>query len=1195
MASNLWKDTPPPTAGKPYIIPQLSGERLTIPGSKGAFRILASSKQTNGLMAVFQSGAVLSDAPGFHYHNEAHDVFLVTKGYLKLWNGGKCRIMGQGDFAYVPPGVIHNPELLGPHTETYGVVTPGDWVDFFRYISEPYEGVLVPESDDRDLKALLIPKVMAAKGQFDVVFQPNYVPPELGEWDESDEALPVPDPKEEGGKLKEYYLRANTGPRFMVGGVLSRPFITTVQSGGVVSISSIESSGDYGSDANVLGRFMVFEKVDHCLAVLEGTLVVRLRRDGEKVEEEVIREGETVVVPSGQAFALEFRSRFVRVWSFADGDGIEALIERAGEPFQGVILPENVDSNGSCHACLPRIARGLTSPRGRSGLAPRKLAIDAGRRSISVMSFIRVRIARDLEKKIEELNAKLQAAESRLSPRDETPTQINATPSSMPMSTDRPTLTPTSSKLPEDPERSYDANSNDQQDDADPVDDEITEINHHTNGIEFHGSTSSVALLGHLQKARDQPDASSAHWPLNTDRGNRRLPPSYSIVSTLHNASFSPSAHAHANTPQSLAAVHENNYYFEQAHVFMSGYFENVHFIHPFIDKDDFKQRAHDLWFRRTPTPDPSFIALYLAVLSFGALLRVWDETTLGGLTRFEWSRKLFGEAQMYLNYLHFPNNLDAVQCLYLMFLWSALLTPAVAYMYLGLAVRTCLAAGFNRNVRTSSDPRAEWISKTWWGLYSLEIEMSFSLGRPDTLGLDDYHNRPLPPRDDSQHAIIPWMVDFARITRKVSVQIYHRRLSLQEKLTVALAIEAELDAWMAGLPGWIRPGFISGNLPGGTGGTGAGGGRNDLKDPKWARRQRLVLGIRYYNVKTLLFRPFLRHCTALEARARAGAGVRAGSKNGPTATARPRSESRSSIPQFIQTPTRTDGPERDKDRDTDRDNKREKETTTLLSTAITKCLDAARHTISVIHDIYRVHTFFRCWWYNTTYVTFAVSTLLLPLLHPVTIPNQTSTSESGSTSGVRAGPGLGFKKEGPTASTSSASNTEAEKESEAEPTIHSIEKAIAILEATDESVVTRKCAEIIRFYLKEVQARDLNASEPSSTERDRHGVLLGLTGGVGAGEVPAAAWFGGTGAGNGNGFGGPAYGHDGPAAGLGFDFGNGPGHLNGAPTAPGGVGPGGVEFDIPDWAYGFGFPDSSFEGIARFFDDLGGLPILDE
>jgi mannose-6-phosphate isomerase-like protein (cupin superfamily) len=77
-----------------YVIPQLEGERITIPGSKGVFRILASAKQTNNRIAVFT---------GFHYHNEAHDVFLVTKGYLKLWNGDQCRIMGPGDFAYVPP------------------------------------------------------------------------------------------------------------------------------------------------------------------------------------------------------------------------------------------------------------------------------------------------------------------------------------------------------------------------------------------------------------------------------------------------------------------------------------------------------------------------------------------------------------------------------------------------------------------------------------------------------------------------------------------------------------------------------------------------------------------------------------------------------------------------------------------------------------------------------------------------------------------------------------------------------------------------------------------------------------------------------------------------------------------------------------------------------------------------------------
>ncbi|KAL4806192.1 hypothetical protein BDV18DRAFT_152267 [Aspergillus unguis] len=1115
--TTLFTDTPPP-ARTPYAIPQLEGERLTIPGSKGTFRILASSKQTNGLMSVFQSGAVLSDAPGFHYHNQAHDVFLVTKGYLKLWNGGKCRIMGPGDFAYVPPGVIHNPEMLGPHTETFGVVTPGDWIDFFRYISEPYSGILVPEADDRDLKALLIPKVMAAKGQFDVVFQPNYVPPPVTEWDETDERLP------DGPKPEPYFLRSNTGPRYMLGGVLVRPFITTRQSGGVVAIASVESSNVYGRASEVLSRFLAFEKVDHCLAVLEGTLAVKLKEStGER--EEVFREGETVVIPAGQAFALEFRSKYVRVWSFTDGDGIEALVQKAGKAFDGVVLPESVGGsesekvesvaqelnisilivvNGSCHVQMSLLAR--------SALALHRRATDAGPRSTNAMSCIRARIAR----KVNELNAKLQAAQSKLSSREGV--HVGATPSSLPA--DKPALTPASTSRqetdPEVPASSY-AGNQPESDGTEGADDEISEINHHTNGIEFHGSTSSVAFLGHLQKARDPREAEhgaslGTHWP--------RSRPEYSIVSTLHNSSFSPGTGA--SQAQLLASFHEHNYYFEQAHVFMSGYFENIHFIHPFIDKENFHLRAHDLWMRRNPTPDPTFVALYLSILSFGALLRVWDENQLGGLTRFEWSRKLFGEAQLFLNYLHFPNNLDAVQCLYLMAkICQNELNPNLAYMYLGLAVRTCLAAGFNRNVRHTGDPRADWISKTW-------CEMSFSLGRPDTLGLDDYHNRPLPPRDDSQYAIIPWMVDFARITRKVSVQIYHKRVNLEDKLAVALAIEAELDGWIARLPEWLRPDFVPAvgeedykpNVDGAR--KGSISGRNDLKDPKWARRQRLVLGIRYYNVKTLLFRPFLRHPTALGSHSRFGAGNRRRSHS-------------------LHTTTDTMNSEKETDADIE----------AKLSSTISKCLDAAQNTISVIHDIYRVHTFFRCWWYNTTYVTFATSTLLLPLSHGLSNPtSHISTypkSPSSSNLPLQAQPGLG-----PSSGTEPDSIT------------RSVEKAIEILEATDESVVTRKCAEIIRYYLREFQTRDRDRSR----EQDRFmrdGVPQGDGGWYAGGHVEPV----------------DGYGYAGVNPGFGIGIGNG----NGT----------GGEFDIPEWAYSFGFPECSFEGIARFFDDLGGMPILDE
>lgn len=216
--------------------------------------------------------------------------------------------------------------MLGPHTEIFGLITPGDWVDFFRYVSESYEGILVPENDERDLKSLLIPKVMAAKEQFDVVFQPDYQPPEVGDWTEDDEKLP------DGPQA--FYLRANTGPRWMFGGIMSHPFVTTAQSSGVCAISSIESSQVYGP--TLFSEYMTFGSVDHCLCVQEGTLVVRLKG----APDAVFREGETVVIPAGQAFTLDFASRYVGVWSFTDGNGIETLVHRLGTPFAGVVLPD---------------------------------------------------------------------------------------------------------------------------------------------------------------------------------------------------------------------------------------------------------------------------------------------------------------------------------------------------------------------------------------------------------------------------------------------------------------------------------------------------------------------------------------------------------------------------------------------------------------------------------------------------------------------------------------------------------------------------------------------------------------------------------------------------------------------------------------------------------------------------------------
>ncbi|ENH73478.1 hypothetical protein FOC1_g10008969 [Fusarium oxysporum f. sp. cubense race 1] len=229
----------PPDSRTNYILPQLAGEKITFPGWNGVFSILASAKQTNGGLAVKAGVSVLSDPPGFHWQEEAHDVFLVIKGFLK--------------------------------------------------------------------------------DKFDVHCVHDYPPPEFSDWLETENKL--------GEPLQPYYLRANTGPRWMAGGLLSRPFI-------------------------LAKSYMKFANVDHCLFVVEGKLKVEIEGSS---GENVLRDRETVVISAGQGFKLDFASPFVKIFSVANGRGIETLIQQVGKPFEGFVLPDKVEEVDSDK--LARVAK----------------------------------------------------------------------------------------------------------------------------------------------------------------------------------------------------------------------------------------------------------------------------------------------------------------------------------------------------------------------------------------------------------------------------------------------------------------------------------------------------------------------------------------------------------------------------------------------------------------------------------------------------------------------------------------------------------------------------------------------------------------------------------------------------------------------------------------------------------------------
>lgn len=187
----------------------------------------------------------------------------------------------------------------------------------------------------------------------------------------------------------------------------------------------------------------------------------------------------------------------------------------------------------------------------------------------------------------------------------------------------------------------------------------------------------------------------------------------------------------------------------------------------------------------------------------------------------------------------------------------------------------------------------------------SIHRELSFAMGRPSSLGCDEYHNRDFPYTDvsdlpspsldllDPPHcAIIKSMVDFSRITRHVCIKVYLTQNSLSRTVELASQLDQVLNEWLAGLPESTRFSQTANQSI-----------LSSSKEAIWMKRQKLVLNIRYLNLRILMFGSILLTSSHAE---------------------------RSAIPGSY------DG--------------------------IQRCLDSAKATIELIYETYKHHEFFRTW-----------------------------------------------------------------------------------------------------------------------------------------------------------------------------------------------------------------------------------------
>lgn len=183
---------------------------------------------------------------------------------------------------------------------------------------------------------------------------------------------------------------------------------------------------------------------------------------------------------------------------------------------------------------------------------------------------------------------------------------------------------------------------------------EISGMNAHTRDVEFYGSSSSVALLSHLQRTGEDE-----HSDDDTD----------TLLSKLHNPAFDTSGPQDPQRCRRSKENSDNSIWFPQCRTFIDTFFSTIHYIHPILDKSEFLQQCESLW-SSDETEDrrvTSFVALYYSILSLGALVGTRDDELIDGTANLTWSRRFFDRAKSCCNRLGMVTDLEMVQCYFIL------------------------------------------------------------------------------------------------------------------------------------------------------------------------------------------------------------------------------------------------------------------------------------------------------------------------------------------------------------------------------------------------------------------------------------------------------------------------------------------------------------------------------------------------
>lgn len=74
----------------------------------GSLRWLSNPAATGTKqLAIIEAKLNAGEGHAFHQHPEQEELVFVLDGLVEQWIGEECKILGPGDAAFIPPGVVH--------------------------------------------------------------------------------------------------------------------------------------------------------------------------------------------------------------------------------------------------------------------------------------------------------------------------------------------------------------------------------------------------------------------------------------------------------------------------------------------------------------------------------------------------------------------------------------------------------------------------------------------------------------------------------------------------------------------------------------------------------------------------------------------------------------------------------------------------------------------------------------------------------------------------------------------------------------------------------------------------------------------------------------------------------------------------------------------------------------------------------